>query len=80
MIFPVVSQALVEGAILVCGDIRRVTSPNRFRLVELLVGHLLLLDLLGLFLFLILFIVNLLNLGLLFIFLGLNLFLVFYFL
>lgn len=46
MVFPVVGQALVEGAVLLRGDIRRVARPDGLRLVELLVRRLLLLDLL----------------------------------
>jgi hypothetical protein len=84
MVFPIVGQALVEGAVLFWSDVRWVTSPDGFRLVELLVGGLLLLDLFGFLLFLVLFIVDFLNLGLLFfIFFFLLLFLlllVFYFL
>jgi len=80
MVFPIVGQALVEGAILFCSDVRWVTSPDGFRLVELLLGGLYLLDLFGFLLFLLLFVVDLLNLGLLFsIFLFLFL-LIFYFL
>lgn len=66
MVFPVVSQTLIEGAILLRSDVLRVTRPNGFRLIELLVGDLLLFDGLLLFLFLALFIfVDLFNLGLL---------------
>jgi len=80
MVFPIVGQALVEGAILFCSDVRWVTSPDGFRLVELLLGGLYLLDLLGFLLFLLLFVFDLLNLGLLFsVFLFLFL-LIFYFL
>ena len=67
MIFPVVGQALVEGAVLLCGDVGRVASPDRFCLVELLIGDLRLLDLLLLLLFsLILLVVDLFNFGLFF--------------
>ena len=63
--FPVVRQALVEGTIFLLCDIRRVTRPDRLRLVEFLVLNLLLLDLLGLFLLLLFFLVNFLYFGLL---------------
>ena len=66
MVFPVVRQALVELAVLFCSDIRWITSPDGFRLVELLLGGLYLLDLFGFLLFLLRFFVNLLNLGYLF--------------
>jgi len=56
VIFPVVGQALVEGAVFLSSDVRGVASPNRLRLVELLVGGLSLLDLLGLLLLLLIFI------------------------
>jgi hypothetical protein len=46
VVFPVVGQALVEGAVLLRGDIRRIARPDGLRLVELLVRRLLLLDLL----------------------------------
>jgi hypothetical protein len=61
MVFPIVCQALVEGAVLFWSDARWVTSPDGFRLVELLLGCLYLLDLFGLLLFLLLFLVDLLN-------------------
>ena len=64
MIFPVIGQALVERAILLLGDVTGITSPERLRLVKLLILYGLLLDLLGL-LFLILVLINFLNLGLL---------------
>ena len=80
MVFPIVGQALVEGTILFWSDVRWVTSPDGFRLVEFLVGSLLLLDLFGFLLFLVLVVVDLLNLGFLFfVFLFLR-FLIFYFL
>ena len=65
VLFPVVGQALVKGAILVRSDILWVPRPEGFGLVEFLVlgGDLLnLLGLLGFF-----FVINLLNLGLVFI-------------
>jgi len=37
MVFPVVGQALVEGAVLFRCDVIRIASPNRLRLVEFLV-------------------------------------------
>ena len=64
VLFPIVRQALVEGSVLLLGDIAGVTSPDRLRLVELLVGDFLLLDLLGLLLLVLIF-VNLFDLGLL---------------
>ena len=65
MVFPVVGQALVERAVLFCSDVRWVTSPNGFRLVELLLGGRYLLDLFSFFLLLVLlFVVDFLNLGL----------------
>ena len=70
MIFPIIGQALIEGTVLFWSDVRWVASPDGFRLVELLVGDLPLLDLFSflrfVFVFLILFIVDLLNLGFLF--------------
>ena len=69
MVLPVVGQALVEGTVLLLCDVGRVASPERFRLVELLVLNRRLFDLLGLFLFLLLFLVYLLDLGLLLTFL-----------
>jgi hypothetical protein len=50
MVLPVVGQALVECTVLVMCDVLRVTSPDGFRLVELLVGSLLLFNLLHLLL------------------------------
>jgi len=46
VVLPVVGQALVECTVLVVCNVLRVTSPDGFRLVELLVGRLLLFDLL----------------------------------
>ena len=66
VVFPIVGQALVEGAVLFWGDVRWVTSPDRFRLVKLFLGGLYLLDLFGFLLFLLLVFVDLLNLGFLF--------------
>ena len=77
MVFPIVGQALVEGAVLFRSDVRWITSPDGFRLVELLVRDLLLLDLFG-FLFLLLFVVDFLNFGLLFFIFLFLLFLIFY--
>jgi hypothetical protein len=58
--------ALVESTIFISCDVLRITSPNRLSLVELLVRHLLLLDLLGLLLLgLVVLVVDLLDLGLL---------------
>ncbi len=66
MVFPVVRQALVKRRILLLRDILRVASPDRLRLVELLVGRLLLLDLLRLLLLgLVLVVLDFLDLGLL---------------
>ena len=76
MVFPVIGQALVEGAVLLWSDVRWVTSPDGFRLVKLLVRDLVLLDLFGfLLLLLLLLVVDLLNLGLLILSLLLILFL-----
>jgi hypothetical protein len=66
VVLPVVRQALVERAVLFRSDIIRVTSPDRLRLVQLLVLNSLLLDLLGLFL--LLFVLNLFDLRLVTIF------------
>jgi hypothetical protein len=77
MVLPIIHQALVEGAVLFWSDVRWFTSPDGFRLVELLLGGL---YLFGLLLFLLLFLVDLLNLGLLFTFLVFFFFLIFYFL
>jgi hypothetical protein len=46
VLFPVICQALVEGAVLVGSDVLRVSSPKRLRLVELFIFCFLLLDLL----------------------------------
>lgn len=50
VVFPVVGQTLVERGILFSGDLLRITRPDGLRLIELLVGDLLLFD--GLLLFL----------------------------
>ena len=77
MILPVVGKRLVERPILLLRNVARVTRPDGLRLVELLVDLLLLLDLLC-FLFVlrfVLIVVDLLDLGLaLFIFAFLDLF------
>ena len=65
MVLPVVRKALVEGAVLLLGDLLRVTRPDWLRLVELLVGLLNLLDLLLLLVLLLLLLIDLLDLGLL---------------
>jgi hypothetical protein len=66
VVLPVVGQALVESTVLVVRDVLRVTSPDGFRLVELLVGRLLLFDLLRLLLLgLVIFVLDLLDLRLL---------------
>jgi hypothetical protein len=66
VVLPVVGQALVECTVLVVCDILRVTSPDGFRLVELLVGRLLLFDLLRLLLLgLVILVLDLLDLRLL---------------
>ena len=65
MVLPVVGEGLVEGSILLLGDVLRVASPDGLLLVELLLLDLGLLDLLGLGLLLLLIIVDLLDLGLL---------------
>jgi hypothetical protein len=81
MVFPIIGQTLVEGAVLFWSDVRWVASPDRFRLVKLLVRGLALLDLFGfLLLFLLLFLVNLLNLGLLILILLFFLFLLIFYL
>ncbi|SRR6266436_723127 len=66
MVLPVVGKRLVEGPILFWRDVVRVTRPDRFRLVELLVDLALLLDLLFLFLlgFVLIFVLDFLDLGL----------------
>jgi len=64
VILPVVRQALVECSVLLGGDIRGVTCPDRLGLVQLLVRGLLLLDfLLLLVLGLVLLVFDLLDLG-----------------
>ena len=66
VILPVIREGLVEGSILLRSDVVRVASPDRLRLVELLVLNGLLLDLLGLFLLLLLLVINLFDLRLVF--------------
>ena len=66
MVFPIVGQALVEGAVLVYSDVWWVTSPDGFCLVKFFLGGLNLLDLFSFLLFLLLFFVDLLNLSFLF--------------
>lgn len=67
VVLPVVGEGLVEGGILLSGDVLRVASPDGLLLVELLLLNLGLLDLLGLGLLLLLLVlvINLLDLGLL---------------
>lgn len=66
VVFPVVGETLVEGTVLLGRDVRGVTRPDGLRLVELLVGGLLLLDLLGLLVLgLVILVLDLLDLGLL---------------
>src|ERR1700761_4410451 len=70
VVFPVVGQALVERAVLLLRDVRRVARPDGLRLVEFLVRRLLLLDRL---LFLprrrpLTFVLDLLDLGLILVF------------
>lgn len=62
---PVIGQALVERTVLLSGDVRGVARPDRLRLVELLVGGLLLLDLLRLLLLGLVLVLDFLDLGLL---------------
>ena len=75
MVFPIVGQALVEGAILFRGDVLRVARPKRLGLVELLVGNGLLLDGLLLLLGLVVVVFDFLDLGLIFAFIFLGFFL-----
>lgn len=67
VVLPVVGEGLVEGSVLLLGDVLRVAGPDGLLLVELLLLDLGLLDLLGLGLLLLalLLIVDLLDLGLL---------------
>ena len=65
VVLPVVRQALVEGGVLLLGDVLRVARPDGLCLVQLLILDGLLLDLLRL-LFLVLLLVNLFDLGLIF--------------
>ena len=71
VVLPVVSQALVERAVLVGSDLRGVARPDGLGLVELLVGGLLLLDLLRLLLLGLVLVFDLLDLGLLLLLLNL---------
>ena len=67
VLLPVVGERLVESAVLISGNILRVTRPDGLCLVEFLVGGLHLLDLLGLLLFrLVIIVLDLLDLRLLF--------------
>ena len=66
VLLPVVGQALVEGGVLLGGDLGGVARPDGLGLVELLVLDGLLLDLLGLFLLLLLLVLNLFDLRLIF--------------
>ena len=68
MVFPIIGQALVEGAILFYSDVRWVMSLDEFclQVVKLLFEGLNLLDIFGFLLFLLLFFVDLLNLCFLF--------------
>ncbi|KAI6770984.1 hypothetical protein HG531_009839 [Fusarium graminearum] len=65
VVLPVVGERLVEGSILLLGDVLGVASPDGLLLVELLLLDLGLLDLLGLGLLLLLIVIDLLDLGLL---------------
>ena len=65
MVLPVVGERLVEGAVLILGDVGGVARPDGLCLVQLLILDGLLLDLLRL-LFLVLLLVNLFDLGLIF--------------
>lgn len=81
MVFPIVGQALVECAVLFTGDVRGVARPDGLGLVQLLVGGLLFLDLLGLLVFgLVLFIFDFLDFGLFLVVLDLLLLVIFDFL
>ncbi len=67
VVLPVVGERLVEGSVLLLGDVLGVASPDGLLLVELLLLDLSLLDLLGLglLLLLLLLVIDLLDLGLL---------------
>ena len=65
VVLPIIGQALVECAVFLGSDLRRVASPDRLGLVELFVFNGLLLNLFGLLL-LIFFIVDFFNLRLVF--------------
>lgn len=64
MFLPIVGQALVEGTVFLWSDVGWVASPEWFRLIELLVGDLLFLDLLLFLVLLLLLIFDFLNLRL----------------
>jgi len=64
VVFPVVRKGLVEGSILLSGDVSGVSGPDGLGLVELLLSGGLFFNLLGLLLFVLIFI-DLLDLGLL---------------
>lgn len=65
VVLPVVGEGLVEGGVLLGGDVSGVASPDGLGLVELLLLDLGLLDGLGLLLLLLLILIDLLDLGLL---------------
>jgi hypothetical protein len=65
VVLPVVGEGLVEGTVLLGGDVLWVAGPDWLLLVELLLLDLGLLDLLGLWLLLLLIVIDLLDLGLL---------------
>lgn len=66
MVLPVVGETLVEGGVFLVRDVLWVTRPDGLRLVQLLVGGLLLLDLLCLLLlWLVVIVLDFFDLGLL---------------
>ena len=73
VVLPVVGERLVEGGVLLLGDVGGVASPDGLGLVQLLLLDLALLDGLGLLLLLLLVLVDLLDLGLLLLILVLGL-------
>ena len=73
VVLPVVGEGLVEGGVLLSGDISGVAGPDGLGLVKLLLLNLGLLDGLGLLLLLLLLVIDLLDLGLLLIILLLGL-------
>ena len=73
VVLPVVGEGLVEGGVLLSGDISGVAGPDGLGLVKLLLLDLGLLDGLGLLLLLLLLVIDLLDLGLLLIILLLGL-------